>query len=581
MDAKARKRGGVHYTPEVLARFLSEQTIRLFESRQSLSKSDSDSPIRVLDPACGDGALLESIYFQLSDDDRRRAVLVGFDQDSLAVSDSKSRLSRLDVEVVIECKDFLTLGLDSMAEIVIANPPYVRTQVLGAKRSQKLARLFGLTGRVDLYQAFAMAISCALVPNGVMGLLTSNRFLTVRSGNRMRALLTDEFWLDSIFDLGDTKLFDAAVLPVVVTGCRKDPSDSEPAESPNSAEMERPSKPTRFVRAYASETSDDSQPQNQEVGDSVVNAICETNLKGVVRCGDGTFAIERGELDFANPNDSSSRWMLANAETRAWLETLNSRQCCTFGDVAEIKVGIKTTADKVFVRTEEDWNTLEPSEKPEAALLRPLITHHDARRWRIDAPIKQVLYPYKETAVREPVELDDFPNARCYLESNRTKLESRSYVIDAGRKWFEIWVPHRPSEWSHRKIVWPDISERPRFFLDESGAIVNGDCYWIQLKRDVDPEWMYLILAVANSTVATRFYDVVFHNKLYAGRRRFMTQYVKSFPLPSIEASVSIAIIEATKALLFSHSCCDEKAVAQFKKDEQVLNCLVESAFGF
>ena len=66
--------------------------------------------------------------------------------------------------------------------MVIANPPYVRTQVMGAKKAQALARQFGLTGRVDLSYAFAMGMTAVLKPNGVLGLLTSNRFLTIKSG---------------------------------------------------------------------------------------------------------------------------------------------------------------------------------------------------------------------------------------------------------------------------------------------------------------------------------------------------------------------------------------------------------------
>ncbi len=101
-------------------------------------------------------------------------------------------------------------------DAVIANPPYVRTQVLGAATSQTLARRFGLTGRVDLYHAFTKAMANVLKPGGILGLLTSNRFLTVKSGASLRRLLRIEFHLEAIYDLGDTRLFAAAVLPVIV-----------------------------------------------------------------------------------------------------------------------------------------------------------------------------------------------------------------------------------------------------------------------------------------------------------------------------------------------------------------------------
>jgi len=123
-------------------------------------------------------------------------------------------------------------------------------------------------------------------------------------------------------------------------------------------------------------------------------------------------------------------------------------------------------------------------------------------------------------------------------------LARRKYVIEAGRKWYEIWVPHNPGDWAKPRIVFPDIAECPRFFLDTSGAIVNGDCYWITLKNGKEPDWLLLMLAVANSTFSTKYYDILFHNKLYSGRRRFIAQYVSRFPLPDLQSQAGREILE-------------------------------------
>jgi len=61
-----------------------------------------------------------------------------------------------------------------------------------------------------------MGIASVLKPGGVLGLLTSNRFLTIKSGATLRQLLRATFDLQAIYDLGDTKLFSAAVLPVIL-----------------------------------------------------------------------------------------------------------------------------------------------------------------------------------------------------------------------------------------------------------------------------------------------------------------------------------------------------------------------------
>ena len=100
-------------------------------------------------------------------------------------------------------------------DVIIANPPYVRTQVLGAERARELAATHGLTGRVDLYQAFLVVLAAWLSPDGVAGILTSNRYLSVRSGEAVRRHLWNRVRVQHVWDLGDTRCFGAAVLPAI------------------------------------------------------------------------------------------------------------------------------------------------------------------------------------------------------------------------------------------------------------------------------------------------------------------------------------------------------------------------------
>ena len=62
------------------------------------------------------------------------------------------------------------------------------------------------------------------------------------------------------------------------------------------------------------------------------------------------------------------------------------------------------------------------------------------------------------------------------------------------------------------------------------------------------------------------------HNKLYAGRRRFMTQYVKLFPLPELNDGVGQQIVSKVKRML-------QQSVHQ--NDEAEIDELVWQAFGF
>jgi SAM-dependent methyltransferase len=547
MNRDKRKACGIHYTPPELARFLARVTL----APAHLPKASRR--IEILDPACGDGGLLQAAHEAVPARLRGRVTLYGFETDREAVEQATQRLAACGArDARLQGEDFLTLkGLEACArrerpqepseggeaeyvgrfDAIIANPPYVRTQVLGSDRAQELARRFGLTGRVDLYHAFVRAMANALKPGGVLGLLTSNRFLTVKSGAALRRLLRDEFCLEAIYDMGDTRLFAAAVLPVIVVARKQSPG---------------PSHRCAFHRVYEHRTG----PAVPSAGRfaSVLDAVADRAIAGTVEVGNGCYRIERGSLREDEKNDV---WALATPESEQWLATVRSHQVCVFDDLGVIRVGVKTTADRVFIR--DDWHQMPAGQRPERALLRPLVTHAIASRWRSAelAGRTWILYPHAtKNGKRAAVELGKYPQAAKYLSLHRERLEGRKYVVDAGRRWYEIWVPHDPAAWQKPKIVFPDIAESPRFFLDRSGAVVNGDCYWITLKAGVAEDWLLLMLAVANSSFIPRYYDVVFHNKLYAGRRRFMTQYVQQFPMPSLDGRLGQRLVGLASELV-------------------------------
>lgn len=209
MPVTKRKATGSHFTPPDLARLVAERVAALMCGLKGR--------IRVLDPACGDGNLLCAINDALPREVRRRVTLIGIENDKASFASLQARQPKFDgCRTDLVRGDFLEFFADNdlfgpheaiePVDCIIANPPYVRTQVLGAKRAQQLAVRFGLSGRVDLYQAFLVAMARQLRPGGILGVITSNRFLTTRGGVATRRFLRTKFDLIEIVDLGDTKL---------------------------------------------------------------------------------------------------------------------------------------------------------------------------------------------------------------------------------------------------------------------------------------------------------------------------------------------------------------------------------------
>lgn len=601
--ARERKRHGRHYTPATLAGFLAGRVV---------ARIDSAGPVRVLDPACGSGELLFAIRDALAGRLPGAPVeLVGYDLDPAGLALARRRAAGCGVEAEWRQSDFLAdcAGLPAESfDAVIANPPYVRTQQLGGATAQALRGQFGLRGRIDLTHPFVAALPRLLVPGGVLGLLCANRFLTTKAGANLRALLLADLTPVELYDLGDTKLFEAAVLPAVTiavrgaargecryvsvyeeeAGIAPHPESTDPATSPAgsaAAEWEVADE-EGAVRAVLSPRRDGAleggparpAPQRRRAGESPAGAGVDTRAGKRARgpdtgagaaneerelfaaldgTGDATvwrqgrrFAVTVGELATGSGAAAASvGWRMSRVGHDDWLRGVTERMWRTFGDLGRIRVGIKTNADKVFIAAH--WG--DPAAEPE--LLRDLITHHDLRPWRIDrARRTRVLYPYDLTRThRVPVDLARYPRTAAYLEQHREVLAARGYLTGAGREWFEHWVPQRPHLWRTPKVVFPDISDRPRFALDRSGAVVNGDCYWISLADlggDAGAEDMAcLMMGVANSSLGLRYYDAVCGNRLYSGRRRWITQYVSRLPLPDPGTPAALAIVRRVREL--------------------------------
>jgi len=554
------KSGGVTYTPKILADFVASKIIELF------TEFSADRPLRVLDPAIGDGELLLSLLQQLADRPGLDIEVYGFETDAKVLNIAAERLKRFfpNVEIAFESTSFLEFVLEYFGadgcrplfsppvpqtyDIIIANPPYVRTQIMGGTQAQVLAKQFRLSGRVDLYYAFILGMTQVLKPKGVAGIIVSNRFMTTRSGAPIRKALLERFNIRHVWDMGDTKLFDAAVLPAVLL-----------VEGKNAHQLGTPT----LTSIYQT-----SEPSSALAPDP----ITALGGEGVIATDDGRhFHVRHGKLDTSGT--SNGVWRIATEAVDAWLATVEAHSWGTFRDIGNIRVGVKTCADKVFISN--DWEDMPEVAQPE--LLKPLTTHHIARRFKpltSDRP-SQILYPHETVqGLRRTVNLAQYPRAQAYLEAHRSILQRRKYVIEAGRQWYEIWVPQDPGAWKLPKLVFRDIAEEPTFWIDQDGSVVNGDCYWLICQNPAQTDLLWLAVAVGNSTFIERFYDHCFHNKLYAGRRRFITQYVEKFPLPDPYGPVGKAIIAKAKRI---YDCTPSPEADVLWKE---LDAMIWQAFG-
>lgn len=536
------KANGVVYTPSEMADYVARLMLRYEDKSES-------TEVSILDPAVGEGELLVAMINAVKSKCSKLKV-VGYETDQAVGEVTQSKLSEMfpEIDVEIRIGDFLAAVDDGSAgkyDYVIANPPYIRTQIMGSDKAQEIAEKLSLTGRVDIYYAFLVCTKDVLKEHGIAGYITSNKFMTIKAGSSVRQYMLRNYQMHHITDLGDTKLFTASVLPVIMVFSLGTTTAREKVH---------------FSSIYQDQKAEQS-------ADHINNIFDKIDESGYFVIPDGRcYHYQQGIIQSV---EKDALWTIASDENQKWLSKVETNTWMYFSQIGKVRVGIKTTADNVFIG--EDWS----GEKAEIELLMPLITHRNAGQIVSNSSSHwKVLYTHTtENGKKVAYNLDQYPKAKAYLESHYEQLAGRKYVINAHRNWYEIWVPQNPDAWQHKKIVFRDISERPEFWYDETGAVVNGDCYWIDIFPGTMEEVVYLALAVANSKFIEKYYDIKFNTKLYSGKRRYQTQYVEQFPIPYYGSELAEKAISLVKKII-AGGCEDD--TSSYKKE---LDEIVEQLF--
>jgi SAM-dependent methyltransferase len=551
---KHRKLCGMHYTPDSLVDYIVKRTLRPL-----LCIPDALPRIRVIDPACGSGLFLLKAYEIFADcwqkafgsfsiNDAKYILensLFGIDINEHAISETKKNLLQkasfsehdyVDFSKNIVVGDALFLRSPSTLismfnkganeplynksfskhgfDCVIGNPPYVRIQnTPREKREHYTLSYTTAAGRFDVASLFLELSEYLLSEKGRLGFVVSNKILSTAGAKKIRAFLLKHFSIEEIVDLGDTKLFDAAVLPMILIASRVN-------------------KNTKQI-AYSSITELHNRTVNKRPTTNLLQLLEKTEIpfEANVSFADRTFQVQRF---YANPPSwQTNVWSFHNERQNHVLAKIRHNSACTLGELSQkICVGLKTTADNVFIKpmTQEfvQQNALERN------LIFPVIESHNIERWTYSWNPQQdlfVLYPHVEKNGKViPVELDAYPRIKEYLESNRPQLEARTYLTDSKRRWYEIWVHQSPNDFNKRKIITPDLSSHNRFAFDDRGFYVNGTCFYIILMDESDISY-YSILGLLNSKVIEYFHKTTSGNSLYAKRFRYWSSYIQEYPI--------------------------------------------------
>lgn len=192
LDTSAlRKARGAFFTPEPLARYITDWAVRSVEDR-------------ILEPSCGEAAFLLAAVDRLavleatSSGQTLLPHLDGVELHADSAQAARELLTAAGVEATVTVGDFFEVKPGPQYDAVIGNPPYVRYQdFTGESRSRSRAAALragvALTGLASSWAAFTVHAAQFLKPGGRLGLVLPAELMTVNYAASVRRFLLQHF----------------------------------------------------------------------------------------------------------------------------------------------------------------------------------------------------------------------------------------------------------------------------------------------------------------------------------------------------------------------------------------------------
>ena len=580
---EVKKAGGVYYTPTYIVGYIVKHTVgKLLEGKTPKQVEK----LRILDPACGSGSFLIGAYQYLLDWHRdwyekdgaekhakgkqpklwqgkggiwrlttgeRKRILInniyGVDIDSQAVEVTKLSLllkvlegesdqslqTQLFHERVlpdlgrnIKCGNSLigpdfygTTQLDFLDDndrarinvfdwnkefpeimhaggfdSVIGNPPYIRIQVMKEWAPQEVEYykdryVSASKGNYDIYVVFVEKGVSLLNNSGRLGFILPHKFFNAQYGEPLRGLIANGRHLAEVVHFGDQQVFAGAT--------------------------------TYTCLMFLDKTGRD------------VSSI--TKVRDLDRW------RTLGEADSGNVSAKeigANEWNLA-VGAGANLYAKLARLPVKFGDIANMFVGLQTSADTVFLfkdsprpqnRTASVFSKeLEKEIELESALLKPVIRSGEIGRYWAN-PTALVLFPYRKIDIKLSLLNEDelrreFPKTWTFLLENKKLLSEREHGKFQATGWWQLY-PKNLDVWEQPKIMLPYMITRLAAFYDEENNYfvnVTTGGFGVTL-RNTNLSEKYLT-GLLNSKLLDWFLKQVstsFHGGYFAANKQFLVQ---------------------------------------------------------
>ncbi len=234
----------------------------------------------------------------------------------------------------------------------------------------------------------------------------------------------------------------------------------------------------------------------------------------------GNFGNAFTELaaDFPQGKLSEASWELETDALRRLRDKITAGKKTLKEVYGSPLYGIKTGYNEAFVIDRKTRDKLIGDDPNAAKLLKPFLEGKDLKRWRAEPRDLWIIYIPKNA-----IKIDDYPSIKMHLLPFKAALEKRA----TKQEWFELQQAQHAylSGFETTKISYPHFSVQQLFHLEKTHALSNDKSYFI-------PSNDQSFVAYLNSNVAWFLLNAL-APPVRGGYFELRVQYVETISIPT------------------------------------------------
>ncbi len=381
-------------------------------------------------------------------------------------------------------------------DIVIGNPPYIQLQKMN-NGADALAKMNYATyvRSGDIYCLFYELAYKLLKKNGMLAYISSNKWMRAGYGEALRNFLVTKTDPVQLIDFSGEKVFQKVTVDVNILIYRK------------------------------------AENQFNTLSCIIKGSDWRNNLSDYVR-----------QHAVSNRFDSSGSWVILSPVEQSIKRKIEAIGTPLKDWDISINYGIKTGANDAFIIDGAKRNELISADPKSAEIIRPILRGRDIKRYGFDFADLWLINTHngiKEKGI-PPVDINQYPAVKAHLDKYWDKISVRN---DKGDTPYNLRNCVYTDDFSKQKILWGEISDIPKFMLDNSKDFCISNKAFLLTGNNL-PE----LLLFLNSSLCQYYFSTI-ATTTGEGTVQWLKYKVELIPVPQFNQNISRMLISLEKAV--------------------------------